>query len=153
MTNAECSSPLLKHEHKELDRILKFGLPTFFRPLGIIVAALIMTFLIMSKFVGPTLTAEHKEILKYLILLGGLVAMLAKDKYIDERSQQIRGQAFTVSFIFTAVQGMFLPVADYVVSRIKQDPDVQFADGDAFVILFSMFFTYLLYSYILKRFF
>lgn len=145
------SQLLPNDELKEIRKILKFGIPSYFRIVGLSVATSLMIFLLANKFFIHFDIIGIKGFIKSLILLSGLVAVLAIDDTPDERYFQIRGQAFTISFLFAGCTGIILPWFNYIVNVI-QDNKASFEDDSAFVVLFTMFFTFLLYSAMLKRF-
>jgi len=109
-----------------------------------------MLFLIGNKIFDYDI-AHIKEFLKSLILIAGFVAVMAIDDTPDERYMLIRGQAFTIAFLFAGITGLFMPWATYIVDFIQGNEAV-LVDNNAFVPLFTMFFTFLLYSAMLERF-
>jgi len=149
-SNNSCSHS----EHKKITQILNFRLPHQFKMIGILAAALILSFLIGYKFIGD-LSMNTKDVLRTLILLFLLIASLSKDSLEDEFSRHIRFQSYKLAFVFAISYSILIPIVSFVldllITKITGDGVVNFHQPSAFEVLFTLLGIQLLFFETLKK--
>ena len=89
------------HERRGADQIKRFQLPHSFKRIGTIISILSLILIAASSSLFES--SFHKELIKYILLFGMLLVVLAKEKIEDERISQLRLQAFRFAFVFGVV--------------------------------------------------
>lgn len=152
MTNTTIKT---EDEYNKFIRVLNFRLPPSFKLIGLIGAVSIFVFLLASKFIG-SYSLITKDILRTLVLLFMLVASVSKDPIEDEYNRLLRFQSYVISFVFTALYTISIPLIaiffDFIITKITGDGTVSFHQVSAFEVLFLLMGLQLLLFSSLKRF-
>jgi len=142
-------------EYHKIYKILNFRLPNEFKMIGIIGAALILFYLLGSKFLGGN-TLLTKDILRSLILFCLFLATMSKDKLEDEYNTQLRFQAYVLAFVITAFYAISIPliaiILDVIITKVTGDGNINFHQGSSFEVLFMLMAMQLLFFETLKKF-
>ena len=143
-----------ENEHNKMMKILNFRFPHKYKRIGIISAAVVLAFLIATKFIGlndPLL----KDICRTVMLLLLLLASLSKDKMEDEYTLHLRSQSYTLAFICATAYSIGLPliavVLDLLISKINPDNLINFHEVSAFEVMFMLICFQLLFFETAKR--
>lgn len=145
---------ICEEEHTKLMKIINFRFPNQFKKIGLISSAIILGFLLLSKFVGPD-SIMVKDFLRTLMLVFLLLASLSKDKFEDEYTTHIRSQSYVLAFICAVAYSMSIPliafVMDIMITNITGDGIVNFHETSAFEVMFMLICFQLLFFEALKR--
>lgn len=141
---------ILDCERKRMSKILNFRLPNSFKYIGIsIFVASFILMLIRLWF------PEQKDILREIarkgLVVGLLLASLARDKEEDELTTLLRAQSYAIAFLIGVVYTLVMPYIDYGVSNaLKPEGEVLKDLGD-FQVLSFMLLIQIMFYHVLKR--
>lgn len=138
-------------ENSRLEKFKNFGLSHSFKKIGIAIVIILMLFIIFSKLIDLEINTTIKFIVKRLILIGLLVAALAREAIEDERIRTMRGQAFSMAFIAGVVYTLIQPLINYIVALFVEKDKEPLTDIGDFQVLWFLLTMYLLFFYLLKR--
>ena len=137
------------HERKSAERIKRFQLPHSFKRIGIAISVLALVLVLASSTLFES--TFHKEMTKYLLLLGMLIIVLAKEKIEDERIAQLRLQAFRFAFVFGVVMTLLQPFVDLFVDLFLEDGEPVFTEESNFKVLWYLLAMQIFYFEYLKK--
>jgi len=140
---------ILESERKQLRKIQKFQLPTSFKTIGIITTVLASVALIaLGVFVEDAVT--FKLLAKKAMLIGLLIASVAKDKTEDELTILLRSQSYTLAFVIGVVYAMVQPDVNYFVGSLFSNGE-SYAELSSFQVLWFMLMIQLCIFTLLKK--
>jgi hypothetical protein len=137
-------------EERMLMKWLRFKLPHYMKRVGWGAFAVFMIAILATKFFDGDYTVL-KEILKRLILVSLFVVVLSKEKVEDERIKELRGQAFSFSFLLAVAYVLVQPIVNYIANLIVNDGEGVFQDLGDFVILWFLLIVYLMFFHFSKK--
>lgn len=136
----------LECERKNLDKLKKYQLPNKYRKIGI--SIFVISFIAMFIVAFTSLNSEIKQITKYGILIGLLIASISKEKIEDELVQNLRMQSYTFAFIFGVIITITNPLFNFIANLIttkQQDNFSGIGDWQILWLLLSVQFFYFEY--------
>lgn len=137
-------------EERIILKFLRFKFPHYMKRVAWVAFAIFMATLLSTKWMEGDFTIL-KEILKRLVLVSLFVVVLSKEKVEDERIRELRGQAFTASFLMAVVYVLVQPIVNYVANVIVSDEEEVFQDLGDFVILWFLLIVYLMFFHFSKK--
>lgn len=137
-------------ERKRMIKILNFRLPHYFKAIGIIV--FVGAFILMLvRLWFPDQKDLLREIARKGLVIGLLMASLARDKEEDELTALLRAQSYAIAFIVGVIYTLIMPYIDYGVSNaLKPEGEVLKDLGD-FQVLSFMLLIQVMFYHVLKR--
>lgn len=141
---------ICEKERRGIKRLEAIKLPHNWKKIGIIL--LIFTFIglfLLRFFDGPQETV--KFIIKRTMLISFLIIALSREKVEDEMIRNLRGQAFSLAFIWGVLYSFFQPAANYVVDHFLNKNASAFSELGGFQILWFMLAVYVLLFHYFKR--
>tara|TARA_R100000935_G_scaffold8302_7_gene17481 strand:- start:109476 stop:109925 length:450 start_codon:yes stop_codon:yes gene_type:complete len=145
----------LKHakdcERTNMEKILSFKLPNYWKKIGWGIFLLSFSVLIATKFLDGDFQIL-KDALKRVLLVALFIVALSREKVEDERIQQMRAKAFSVTFLMTAAYILLQPIVNFIVDTIlNSEQQNVFEELGDFVILWFMLMVYLMFFHIAKK--
>lgn len=137
-------------EERRLHWLVNFKLPNYWKKIGWGVLIISIFFLILTKFFDDDYLVI-KSILKKLTLVGLLIVAISKDKIEDELVENLRGKAFSFSFIIGVVYVLVQPIINYAAFLVVKPERAKFEDLGDFQILWFLLIVYLMTFWFLKR--
>lgn len=137
-------------EERILMKWLRFKFPHYMKRVGWGAFIIFMVTLLSTKFFEGDFTVL-KEILKRLVLVSLFVVVLSKEKVEDERIKELRGQAFSISFLAAVAYVLVQPIVNYIVNTIVRGNEEVFQDLGDFVILWFLLIVYLMFFHFSKK--
>jgi hypothetical protein len=138
-------------EERQLQKIVNFGLPNYFKKIGIAVAVIPFVTIIVLKIADLELSETIKFISKRILLVGLLIIALSREKIEDEMIHSLRVKAFTGAFIGGVVYTLIFPVIVYIAKLVFGKEGKLLTDVGDFQILWFMLFMYLVFFHMIKR--
>ncbi|MEO1259243.1 MAG: hypothetical protein AAFZ15_10625 [Bacteroidota bacterium] len=143
------TNSFLDRERRSVDQIKRFQLPHSFKRIGLIVSVLALIVLFASSALFES--AFYKEMIKYVLLFGMLIIVLAKEQIEDERIAQLRLQAFRFAFVFGVIMTLMQPFAHLFVDLFAPDGEPVFAEKSNFKVLWYLLAMQIFYFEYLKK--
>jgi hypothetical protein len=137
-------------EQRKIEKLLSYKLPNYCKKIGWTLFVVCLVTLLLIKFVDGDFELL-KNALKRVLLVSMFIVVLSKEKIEDERIQQIRAKAFSLTFLLTAMYILFQPIANFIVGTIPGEKIGLFDDLGDFVILWMMLVVYLVFYTIIKK--
>ena len=137
-------------ERNRLKKILNFRFPYYFKALGI--SIFVLAFLLMFvRLTFPDYSNLLREIARKGLVIGMLMASLAKDKEEDEMTTQLRAQSYAIAFIVGVIYALVMPYVEFGVSNVVHSGGEKLKDLGDFQILTFMLLIQLMFYHTLKR--
>ncbi len=136
----------LECERKNLEKIKKYQLPNKYRKIGIGIFVISLVSMFIIAFTSAN--SELKQVTKYGILVGLLIASISKEKIEDELVRSLRMQSYTFAFIFGVVITITNPLFSFIANLIFEKQQANFSgvgDWQLLWILLSVQFFYFEY--------
>jgi hypothetical protein len=136
----------LECERKGLDKMKKYQLPHKYRKIGI--GIFVISFIAMFIVAFTSTNLELKQVTKYGILVGLLIASISKEKIEDELVRNLRMQSYTFAFIFGVIITITNPLFNFIANLIFEKQQANFSgvgDWQILWILLSVQFFYFEY--------
>ncbi len=133
-------------ERKKLDKLKKYQLPNKFRKIGITI--FIISFIALFIVAFTSNNQEFKQITKYGVLIGLLIASISKEKIEDELVRDLRMQSYTFAFIFAVIITITNPLFSFIANSFfdkQQDNFNGVGDWQILWMLLSIQFFYFEY--------
>ncbi len=137
-------------EEKNLQKLLSFKLPHYWKKIGWSIFVLAMLFIFSLKFFDGEFQFL-KDVTRRVILVSLFIVVLSKEEFEDERVQHLRARAFGMTFLMTAIYILFQPIVNFIAAFILGEEMELFQDLGDFVILWFMLIMYLLFFYFSKK--
>ncbi len=139
-----------ENERKGLKRLETMKLPHVWKKVGI--GLFILTFILV--FLLSFLNDSYEIltfIVKRIMLISLLIIAISKERVEDEMINNIRGQAFTLAFIWGVLYSFFQPAANYIVDHVINKNADNFSELGEFQVLWFMLAVYVLLFHYYKR--
>ncbi len=143
-------SKICDAEELRLQWLVNFKLPNYWKKIGWALLSLSFALIILTKFLDGDFSVII-SILKKITLLGLLIVVISKEKIEDELMENLRGKAFSFSFIIGVVYVLVQPLINYLVFVILKPQKARFEDLGDFQILWFLLIVYLTAFWFLKR--
>ncbi|NND88314.1 MAG: hypothetical protein HKM28_03600 [Flavobacteriaceae bacterium] len=137
-------------ERRKIERFLNFKLPPYFKKIGWVLVVISLLALIGFRFLEIN-SEMSSYLLKRLVLVALLLVVLSREVIEDERIQQCRSKAFSMTFIAAVLYVLVQPLVNFIVDLFISADNSQFEDLGDFVIIWFMLFVYLMFFQLLKR--
>lgn len=139
-----------EYEQRKMEKLLSFKLPNYWKKIGWTLFGVSLLIVLSTKFIDGDLEFL-KDALKRVVLVSLFTVVLSREIVEDERIQQIRGKAFSLTFLLTALYILFQPIANFIVGSIFGKKMGLFDDLGDFVILWMMLVVYLMFYTLIKK--
>lgn len=137
-------------EERRLNWLINFKLSNSWKKIGWGLLFISFAILIAVKFFDGEYTVL-KSVLKKVSLLGLLIVVISKEKIEDELVENLRGKAFTFSFIIGIVYVLIQPLINYLAFLLIKPEKANFEDLGDFQILWFLLIVYLMTFWFLKK--
>ena len=141
---------MIECERNRFQKILNFRLPNSFKVIGILVFAAAFI-LMMVRMWFPDQTELLREVARKGLVIGMLMASLARDKEEDEQTTMLRAQSYAIAFIVGVLYTLIMPYVDYGVSNVIKPEGEVLKDLGDFQVLTFMLMIQLMFYHALKR--
>ena len=140
---------LLECERNNLGRFERFQLPSGYKKLGFILAISSLLLLLLSGLVSSI--HNYKELLKFSLLVGLLIASISKDKNEDEFIIKLRMISYRFAFIIGIIEILLIPIAiRLIILLLDANESVSGHTGKFDTLFILLFVQVLMFEYLKK---
>lgn len=141
---------IIESERKKLEKLDRLSMlpSTVKRPAILLVLISLITLIAGKLFFEDMVVA--RQLIKYILLIGMLLIVMAREKEEDEMIISLRGRAFSFAFVAGVVYALMQPLANWIVSIVLNE-ELSLKELPLIQVLFFMLLVQIAIFHFIKR--